>query len=121
LSRQIKDITPSVTVPMEAKVRVHRYRQRSAQLIALERNISYQMSEDLKQAGGNEALESSIDIAIKIITPGHCYDLRTGKYLGESGTLKVHIDPWEPTLLAVCPSRIQASNSDELVQQLLAN
>ncbi|MGN6387341.1 MAG: beta-galactosidase [Verrucomicrobiota bacterium] len=119
--RQIKNITPTVTVPIEAKIRVHRYKQGSAQLIALERNISYQMSEDLKQAGGNEALESSIDIAIKIITPGHCYDLRTGKYLGESGTLKVHIDPWEPTLLAVCPSRIQASNSDELVQQLLAN
>jgi hypothetical protein len=111
-------LKPAVRLPLNARVRVHSYRLGKSRLIALERNISYAMSEDLKQAGGNEALETPLDTTVELTVPGHLYNLRTGAYLGNAATVKIHIDPWQPTLLAVLPEKI-AANPDEVVSSLL--
>ena len=64
-------------VPLSARVRVHRFRSGAAQLLALERNVDYHMSEDLKQAGGNEQLERPIELPVRLAHPSHIYDLHT--------------------------------------------
>ncbi len=89
----------SVEVPAEAGLRVYRHTLGKAQLISLERGVSYAMSESLAQAGGNESMEKSLEVTVKL-PAGICYDLRTGKKLG-TGKVTLNIDPWRPTLLAV--------------------
>lgn len=91
--------------PRATRVRVHRFRLGGARLLAFERNIDYRMSEDLKQAGGNEALEQPAELEAAWTDPAHVYDLRTGAYLGHSATLRFPLDPWRPTLLALLPER----------------
>jgi hypothetical protein len=95
-----------VEAPADAHLRIHRFRLGSARLIALERNISYQMSEDLRQSGGNAPLEIPIDAPIHLKTAGHLYNLRTGQYLGKTNSALVHIDPWMPTLIGVFEHKI---------------
>jgi hypothetical protein len=90
-----------ISVPAEASVRVHRYQSGQARLVAFERNIVWQMGEDLKQKGANEALEKPIEFTAKLAQPGHIYDLRTGAYAGRSDSIKVALDPWVPSLFAV--------------------
>ena len=90
---------PSVEFPAEKGLRVYRHTLGKAQLISLERGIAYSMSESLAQAGGNETMETPLDVEVKV-PAGFCYDLRTGKLLGKE-KLKLTINPWRPTLLAV--------------------
>ena len=106
-----------VRVPLSVRVRVYRYRLGPARLIALERNISYHMSENLAQAGGNEALEHPVSIPIHLSHGGWIYDLWTQKLLAHGQQVQVTIDPWRPTLLAVLPTRIPSS---QLLSWLLA-
>jgi len=103
---QCAGLEPPVQVPIEARVRVYRYRLGRARLIAIERNIAYHMSEALAQAGGNEALERPIRITATLRDPGWTYDLRSGLCLGKRRELTLRIDPWRPTLLAVLPEQI---------------
>ena len=95
-----------VAVPLAARTAVRRYRLGSARLVAFERNVDFQMSEDLKQKGGNEALEKPVDFEAKLAAPAHIYELRSGKYLGQSDRIAVHLDPWQPSLFALLPLRI---------------
>lgn len=81
-------------------------RHSTAHLIAIERNISYKMSESLKQAGGNEALEKPVEIKAALGVPAHAYDLRTLKYLGHVDTLTFTLDPWRPSLFASLPEKV---------------
>jgi hypothetical protein len=64
------------------------------------------MSEDLKQAGGNENLEKPIELTAKLPERGHVYDLRTGKYFGETDRISFTLDPWQPSLFAILPNKI---------------
>ena len=103
------------------RVRVHRYTLPGSpvRLIGLERNISYHMGEDLKQRGGNEALEQSITVPVTLARPGHVYDLVTGKKLGAGATFTCNLDPWHPALLAVLPENDPAPGLvDRLLKQV---
>jgi Beta-galactosidase len=111
LDQFLESFPPPVRVPQEACIRVHRYRLGAAGLVAFERNIVWQMSEDLKQKGGNEALEKPVAFDAKLAAPAHIYDLRSGKYLGQSDRITVHLDPWQPSLFALLPQRIPGDDA----------
>ena len=97
---------PPVRVPANARVQTHRYTLGNTRLLAFERNVSYTMTEDLKQGGGNEALEKSITFEASLAQAGHIYDLRSGKYLGETAKFTVQLDPWQPSLFAVTKTKL---------------
>ncbi len=90
-----------VRVPLEARVRVHRFRSGSTRLLAFERNVQYRMSEDLKEQKRGGAFDQAVKFEAKLAAPAHVYDLRTSRYLGLTDTLSLSVDPWEPTLLAL--------------------
>lgn len=99
----------SAPAPQAARARVHRYRLGDACLLAIERNIAYQMSEDLKQAGGNEALETAIEIDARIdpsLPAGIIYDLRSRRRIAEGREWTFVLDPWQPALFAVLPKPV---------------
>ena len=97
---------PPVRVPANARVQTHRYTLGNTRLLAFERNVSYTMTEDLKQGGGNEALEKSITFEASLAQAGHIYDLRSGKYLGETAKFTMQLDPWQPALFAVTKTKL---------------
>ena len=101
LRKQLGSLKPEIFVSSSARVRIHRFRAGRAELVAFERNIDYQMSEDLKQAGGNEALEKPVEIEAALTRAFHIYDLRGEKYLGHSDRLHFMLDPWKPSLFAI--------------------
>ena len=106
----------SITLPPEARTRIHRLKLGPARLVAFERNIDYHMSEDLKQAGGNESLEKPIDLDAKLAQPAHAYDLRTGRYLGHTERLRFTLDPWQPSLFVLLDEKAE---DPDLVRWLL--
>ena len=105
LPREVVVSTPG-NPQVASRVATYRYRLGSARLYAFERNINYQMSEDLKQAGGNQNLEQPVDLEVRFAQAGHLYDLRTREYLGQTGEIRFRLDPWQPSLFAVLPVRI---------------
>ena len=106
IRQELLPITPEVSVPLAAHVRVHRFRIGNAQLLALERNVDYQMSEELKQAGGNEPLETPMEIEVNLPRVSHVYNLRSKEYLGFAQKVRVRVEPWAPTLLAVLEQKV---------------
>ncbi len=117
IAAQLGDLRPPITVPLGSRTAIFRYRLGTAQLVAFERNISYQMSEDLKQAGGNGALEKPIEIRATLPAAAHIYDLRTQKYLGQADHIDIALDPWHPSLYAVLPEKIDPAH---LIETLAA-
>jgi hypothetical protein len=109
-------ISREVTVPLESRTRIYRYSLGKARLVAFERNINYHMSEDLKQAGGNEALEKPAQIEARLASVAHIYDLRAGKYLGRSDRIGFRLDPWQPSLFALLERQVP---EDGLIELLL--
>jgi hypothetical protein len=97
---------PPVQVDPSLRVRIYRYRLGDAGLLAFERSIDYQMSESLRQAGGNEALEHPADVVARLRRPGHVYDLRAKRYLGRASEIRFRLDPWRPSLFAVLPEPV---------------
>ena len=81
LQAQIK-LPTSVKTPDSSNLRIYRHTLGSAQLISIERGISYAMSEDLSQAGGNESMEQPVEVTVEFPT-GYVHDLRSGKVLGQ--------------------------------------
>jgi hypothetical protein len=115
VTAEAKFLSPEISIPASACVRTHRYRLGQHRLVAFERNVDYHMSEDLKQAGGNERLEKPIEIEAGLATPKHVYDLRAGKYLGRTDKIRFTLDPWQPSLFALTEQRLQ---TDNVVQEL---
>ena len=101
LGRQLKPLPQTVSVPARSGARVHRFTVARGELIAFERNITYQMSEELKQAGGNEALEKAVELEVTLPAPAHVYDLRTQTYLGKTDHLRFSLDAWQPSVFAL--------------------
>jgi Beta-galactosidase len=99
------------------RTRVFRYTISHGELLAFERNIDYQMSEDLKQKGGNPALENPVEMVATLPKAGHVYDLRTGKYVGQVDHFQFTLDPWQPSLFAVLPQHVEGN---DVVAALLA-
>ena len=106
-----------VRVPLETRTRVHRFKLGDARLLAFERNISYHMSEDLKQAGGNEALEKPVTLEATLAAPAHVYDLRALQYLGRTDRLRFTLDPWQPSLFALLGDQAPTEKLIESLQQ----
>lgn len=106
-----------VVLPLEARARIHRFALGKARLIAIERNIDYQMSEDLKQAGGNEELEKPAELEAKLSTTAHVYDLRTGKYLGKTDRIAFRLDPWQPSLFALLKKEVEPGKLQDYLKQ----
>ena len=99
-------------------VLVHRFQIGATQLVALERNIAYHMSESLKQAGGNERLEKPLRVNVTLKNSAYLYDLRTQTLLAHGKNLTLEINPWQPTLLALNAEPLPETN---LVSRLLEN
>ncbi len=116
IGEQVAAVRPEIQVPLEACVRVHRFQLGRARLVAFERNIDYQMSEELKQAGGNERLEQPVEVVATLAHPAHVYDLRSQKYLGKTDRIRFLLNPWSPALFALLP---EAEPADGLVAALL--
>ena len=110
LAGQLGTWKPAITVPAEARVRIHRFTLGHARLVAFERNVDYHMSEDLKQAGGNEALEKPIEVTAHLAQAAQIYDLRTGKSLGRADSIRFTLDPWQPSLFALTPEPLPAGD-----------
>jgi hypothetical protein len=106
LARQLQPMQPEVSLPTEVRARIHRFRLGPIRLVAFERNINYQMSEDLKQAGGNANLESAIATVAMLRQPMHIYDLHTRDYLGYSDKIRFTLAPWEPSLFALTSEKL---------------
>jgi hypothetical protein len=106
ISAAMPQLKPEIAVPMESRTRIHRYNLGKVRLVAFERNVDYQMGEDLKQKGGNESLETPVDLQAKLAQPAHIYDLRSGKYLGHSDQIAFTLDPWRPSLFALLPEEV---------------
>lgn len=101
IKEQLGQREQDIVVPASARARVHRFRLKSSRLLAIERNVDYHMSEELKQAGGNEALEKMLVTEAVLREPAHVYDLRERKYLGLTDRIKFTLDPWQPSLFAL--------------------
>jgi hypothetical protein len=110
LQRQIAPLRPEVALPAGARVRVHRFNAGRARLIAFERNVDYQMSEELKQAGGNEALEKPLELDATFSRPGHVFDLRAQKHLGLTDHIHFTLGPWQPSLFAITEENLPAES-----------
>ncbi len=98
LHQALPNLRQGISVPPETHTRIYRYRYGRAQLVAFERNIDYHMSEELKQAGGNEAFEKPVDITATLLRPKHVYELRSRVYLGSLSEFHFKLDPWRPSL-----------------------
>ena len=99
-------VVSAVQTPLSC-IRTHRYRLGSnARLLAFERGVDYHMSEDLKQAGGNEPLEKPISFTARLHGKVHVYDLRSGAYLGVRDDISVNLNPWQPSLFAVLTEKL---------------
>ncbi len=108
-ARQFVSLPRVVTVPAETHTRIHRYTLGNARLLAFERNVDWHMSEDLKQAGGNEPLEKPVEITATLAQAAHVYELRTEKYLGRTDRVRFTLDPWQPSLFALLPEKVSGS------------
>jgi hypothetical protein len=101
LGNWLHGIPRQVTLPLNARTCIHCFKLGSARLLAFERNVDYHMSEDLRQAGGNESLEKPTDLEARLAAPAHVYELRTGMHLGRTDRIAFTLDPWQPSLFAV--------------------
>lgn len=104
---QLANIASAVTVPIQSRTLIHRFKIGGGRLLALERNVNYQMSEDLAQAGGNENLEMPVDVEVTLAEAAHVYDLRKNIYIGRATHFTARIDPWQPSLYAVLKEKVK--------------
>jgi hypothetical protein len=116
LAQILAAVPPAFRLDPAARVALFRYRLGDVRLLALERNIDYRMSEELKQAGGNEALEQRVTVAVPLPAESHVYDLRTGAHAGLLKELRVSVDAWAPSLYALAPRRLEGNVVEALAR-----
>jgi hypothetical protein len=103
-------IVPQVLIePSDARVKVWRYALGPDQLLALERNQSYRMGEDLKQLADNSATAGDVTITLSGLPAAYAYDLRTGQALETRGPLVLRVSADEPTLIGLTNSPIEGA------------
>ncbi|MGA2656810.1 MAG: beta-galactosidase [Verrucomicrobiota bacterium] len=106
LGIRLSAMPPEIRLPAAARTRIHRFSVRRGRLTAFERNIDYHTSEELKPAGGNEALEKPVELEAALAQPAHVYDLRAQKYLGRTDRIRFQLDPWQPALFALTEEKL---------------
>lgn len=114
-ARQRIQLPRAITLSVDARVRIHRFRVGDARLIGFERNLNYQMSENLKQAGGNEHLEVPVELEATLAAAAYVYDLNTQQFLAHTNRVRFKLDPWQPTVLALLTNQVP---QDELLTTL---
>jgi len=77
---------------------VHRLQTPEDMLLAVMRNPQFQMSEELRAYGGNEALETPMAVEIRLPAPFAVRDARTGEERGITDRIEVTLSPWEPVI-----------------------
>jgi len=105
-ARRHIELPQRVTLSPNARVRIHRFRVGEARLLAFERNINYQMSENLKQAGGNDHLETPVELEATLAASAYVYDLNTQQFLAQTNRVRFKLDSWQPTVLVLLQKRI---------------
>ena len=108
LKKVLPQARPAIAINPQTHVRIHRFRVKTGRLVAFERNIEYQMSEDLKQAGGNQSLEVPVEVEAVLPEAAFVYDLRSESFLGHTNRLRFTLDPWQPSLFALMPMKFEA-------------
>jgi hypothetical protein len=104
-------IVPQVSIePSDARVKVWRYTLGAHQLLALERNQSYRMGEDLKQTADNSATAGDVEVTLHGLPAAHAYDLRTGRALETRGPLVLGVSADEPALIGLTESPIEGAD-----------
>jgi len=116
IGENVRHLPREASVPLPARVAVYRYTLGKARLLAFERNINYQISEDLKQAGGNQRLETPLTLTATLAQAAHVYDLRRQAHLGHTSQLQFTLDPWQPALFAMLSEK---APPDTLIHLLL--
>ena len=106
IRKELKPLQPEIGLPITARASIRRYKIAQGRLVAVERNIDYQMSEDLKQSGGNETLERPLQMEATLAHPMHVYDLRSQKYLGLTSRIHFLLDAWQPSLFALTEAKL---------------
>lgn len=115
----LRELAP-VRVPPSERVRIHRLRLGPAWILGFERNIDYHMSEALKQAGGNEALEKRGEVTARLAEggpAGHLYDLANRAYLGTVREWTFTLDPWRPSLFVQLPEHVDPERLWETLER----
>jgi hypothetical protein len=107
LEQRLNGLRPEISVTPSARVRVHRFQVDRGRLVAFERNIDYHMSEELKQAGGNESMEKPVKVEASLPRKFHVYELRTEKYLGLTDRIQFELNPWQPALFALTEAKLE--------------
>ena len=110
VQKALQGMPPPISVAPDLRVRTHRFRLKSATLVAFERNIEYQMSENLKQSGGNQMLEMPVEVEVVLPQPSFIYDLRSEKYLGHTDHLRFTLDPWQPSLFVLLAEKLASGS-----------
>jgi len=110
IASRLRAMPPEIRLPAAARTRINRFSVGRGRLVAFERNIDYQMSEELKQAGGNEALEKPVELEAALAQPAHVYDLRAQTYLGHTDRIRFRLEPWQPALFALTQERLPAQS-----------
>ena len=64
------------------------------------------MSEELNQAGGNEALEKPQEVEAVLQKKYHVYDLWEKKYLGQTDLIRFTLAPWRPALFGLTTNQV---------------
>jgi len=77
---------------------VHRLQAAEGVLLAVMRNPQFQMSEELRAYGGNEALETPLRVEIRLAAPFAVRDARSGEEHGTTDRLEATLSPWEPLI-----------------------
>jgi hypothetical protein len=108
--KQLANVATAANVSIESRTLTHRFKIGNARLLALERNINYQMSEELAQAGGNENLEKAADVEVMLAEPADVYDLRKNSYLGRVNHFTARVDPWKPALFALFKQKVKLAS-----------
>ncbi len=117
IGARLKEMPGAVQLPANSRTRIHRFSAGRARLLAFERNIDYHMSEELKQAGGNEALEKPVELEAALPQAAHVYDLRTQQYLGHTDRIRFTLDPWQPALFALTQEKLPAGSIVEALSE----
>lgn len=110
IGKCLKGMPPEIRLSAAARTRIYRFSVGGGQLAAFERNIDYHVTEELKQAGGNEALEKPVELEAALARPAHVYDLRAQTYLGHTDRIRFRLDPWQPALFALTPEKLPAES-----------
>ena len=105
--RDVTLFTPAGESADTRKTAVYRYKLGNTRLIAVESNITWHMTEDLKQKQKDE-LAKPQQVEARFSGRGHVYDLREKKYLGETDRFFFTLEPGQPSLFAVLSERIPA-------------